>query len=573
MGYAQLDAASLFRHGQRGRLFMQQLPQRGELITGSLSGVTDSAASATAMSAGVKTYNHHVGVDRYSRPVEVMVEQAHRLGLAAGVVTTSALSHGTPGAFSAHVPDRRSQERVADDQVRRTRPEVMLGGGAGSYLPAGPNSRRGDAGLTRVLEREGWRYVTSRGRLLSARPGSDPKLFGLFAPYHMDFVVDRPAGTHLPTLAEMAETALRFLDARGTGFFLMIEGGRIDSASHLNDIKRVVAEVLDFDDAIQAVSKWGESRPNFTLLVTADHECGGLEVIDSRGPQLLPDVRWRWRDHTNARVPIYGRGPGAEIFAEKVLQNTWVHSAMSARLSGTPLTPPRLMLVPDGDLSDLGPPVVTNRAAAGAGPTQLRALHVAADDHGLGVGVEGVFEWDTKAIMLLIDVDLSAGTGPAGLRGALRDRKGRLDRLITRTGAAAASVAGFGIDFVAASWGGANPVHLQDYDGVGLRGLRDPFGHTGGLGHYYLPSAYADGTRIRAPSEPQPERGWEVHMPWTTLYPKGRPDGAVIGLYAILVDNNGGPPLQALPPLSPTTQQPGVVRFEVGTGARPQVLR
>ena len=132
MGAGQLDAASLYQHGATGRLFLQSLPHRGQLRTGGPSGITDSAAAATVMATGVYTYNGRIGLDRRRQPVETILERAAARGQATGVVTTTKLPHATPAAFTAHVGARSELRAIADQQVRLTRAEVMLGGGARS---------------------------------------------------------------------------------------------------------------------------------------------------------------------------------------------------------------------------------------------------------------------------------------------------------------------------------------------------------------------------------------------------------------------------------------------------------
>src|SRR5690606_8491481 len=133
--------------------------------------------------------------------------------------------------------------------------------------------------------------------------------------------------------------------------FLMIEGARIDMASHDNDFERAVAETIAFDDAVRAVATWAQDHDDVLLLVTADHECGGLE--------LVPEVSWRWGAHTNARVDVFGKGPGSSIFTSEVLDHRWVHAALRAGLTGEALVPPADLLVPDGKLADLTHEVAT----------------------------------------------------------------------------------------------------------------------------------------------------------------------------------------------------------------------
>ncbi len=574
MGYPQLDLASLYAHGARGRLHLQSLPHAGELTTGSVSGITDSAASATAMATGVKTKNRRDALDRLGRPLETLVERAHALGMPAGIVTTAAITHGTPGAFTAHQLDRGDYLDVADDQALRVRPEVMLGGGANAWDAMSLGSERSDEGHVERLRADGWTVARSRDELAAA-PATG-KLLGLFADIHLEYVADRPSGTAEPTLAEMSLAALRQLEVGDRGFFLMIEGAKIDMAAHENATWRTAAEVLAFDQAVKAVTDWAADKPNVSLIVTGDHECGGLEITQDNGMDVLADVSWRWLEHTNQRVPVYAMGPRTELFDDSVRPNTWVHAALAAWLERRPVMPPVPALIPDGDLAELPAPLVeqTLPSDLGDGLNRLGALRVAQDEHGVLLGVDGVFEWDRNALVLLVDVDLGAGTGPAALRDVITDRGTRVARIAGGLPLEAPAVAGFGADWIGVAFGGFSPHHEAPYDEAGLGGLRPPFGRPDAIGWQTLWSAFGEGVRGRVAAMPAPGQGWEVFLPWDQLYGGPAPADAVLGVAILLVDSGGGLSSQALPPFDPAAPPlalPGVVR--IPRGGAPEVLR
>jgi alkaline phosphatase len=530
------------------------------------------------MASGVRTVNARLGRDRDGAPVETLVELAHRVGLAAGVVTTTAVPHATPGAFTAHRDDREDMTGVADDQALLTRPEVMLGGGLKWFAPAGPASARTDAGLLAPLADAGYQLVTTSAELAAASPDDGQRLVGLFADDHMDYLLDRAADTTQPTLAAMSLEAIEFLDRDADGFFLMIEGGRIDMASHGNDLPRMVGELLAFDDAVAAVRDWAADRDDVTLLVTADHECGGLAITGEHGQGQLPDVTWRWGQHTNARVDVYGAGPGADVFAGQVRDHTWVHAVAAARLTGAALAEPDAGPVPDGALADLRWHPAAQAVSSGFGPgwNQLDGLAVDATPAGLQVGIEGLFQWDANAVVLLIDADLGAATGPAQLRGAVSDQTGRVDAILSALAVDAPPVSGFGADFALVLWGGADP-RVEDLlaDG-GLRGLTAPVGDPADLWWYGAAVNYGEGVRVRGGAAAAvPGEGLEALIPWTALYPTlggGVPPGATVGIAALLVNDDGGyTSNQALPPFAADTANPGrtavplpgLVRFQV----------
>lgn len=132
----------------------------------------------------------------------------------------------------------------------------------------------------------------------------------------------------LPHLADMAGAALAILDRDVDGFFLLVEGGLIDYAGHANDIERNIGETLSFAHTVERILEWAHGRDDVLLVVTADHETGGLTVLENRGEHHYPRVRWSTRNHTMAQVPLYAVGDGAEAVAG-ILENTAVYALLS----------------------------------------------------------------------------------------------------------------------------------------------------------------------------------------------------------------------------------------------------
>ncbi len=561
MGPGQLAAASHFAHGRADGLFMQNLPSRGQASTASLSGLTDSAASATTLATGVRTYNAKIGLDRFNQPAETLVEWARRNGLRSGIVSTSSLPHATPGAFSAHKDDRGNYLEIANDQALNVRPDVMLGGGERFYLPQGPGSDRTDQGLLIPLMSAGYQVARTRAQLLAVTASPTAKVVGVFAPEHLDYVKDRTPATTQPTLTELSMNALRVLEPSPNGFFLMIEGARIDMASHLNDLDRAVGETIAFDQAIAAVSAWGRARGNVTLIVTADHECGGLTVTQPMAQGVLPQVTWRWLQHTNARVSVFGEGPGTSAFHGQVVDHAWIHALMLAQLSRQALVAPPRTLVPDGRLSDLRHSAATQRVMSGYGVgfNQLDRLWIDADRDGFAIGVEGLFKWSENTVVLLVDVDYGASTGPARLQGALTDTNGVADDILSSLSLDAPMTAGFGADFAIVSHGGLESRNEDLLTGAGLRALSPP----NNLGWLTSSINFGENVRTTTMSAAVPGEGLEAYVPWSRFYPSlmGRvPVGATIAVAAILVNDDGGHTSnQALPPFLANTMNPGRV--------------
>lgn len=234
--------------------------------------VADSAAAATALASGIKTYNGAIGVDTLERPVGTLLEAAEMAGLATGLVATSRITHATPAAFAAHVP-RRAMEAEIAEQMLDAGVEVILGGGHMWFLPESAGGSRTDGrNLLEEARRRGVEVVTDPAGFgaIVATP-----VLGLFAPNHLDYDVDR---TEQPSLAEMTRKALDLLDDAEEGFFLMVEGSRIDHAAHENDPAGVVHDVLAFDAAVRAALDFAEADGRTLVVATADHETGGLSL-------------------------------------------------------------------------------------------------------------------------------------------------------------------------------------------------------------------------------------------------------------------------------------------------------
>ena len=223
--------------------------------------VTDSAAAASAWSIGRKTDNGAISVMPDGSEGEPILVSAKRRGMATGLVSTTRLTHATPAAFVANVP-RRSQEEAIARQMLERAVDVMLGGGV-DYFAESLLAEHADVNVLRTA-----------AELAGLKPGEvDGRVMGLFTPDHMSYEIDRVRdddGSE-PSLAMMSERALALLEARGDGFVLQIEGGRVDHAAHSNDAAGLVRDQLAFDDAVGAVVAWAAARDDTLVMVTSDH--------------------------------------------------------------------------------------------------------------------------------------------------------------------------------------------------------------------------------------------------------------------------------------------------------------
>jgi len=266
--------------------------------------VTDSAAAATALACGVRTYNGAIGVDAEERELTSVLEVAEARGAATGLVATSSLTHATPAAFAAHVA-RRSMENEIAEQMAASGIEVLLGGGRRRF------ARAPESGGTTLLDqlRATSTCVTTAGEFRALDLARTDRLVGLFANGHMPAAAERE-----PDLAEMTAAALAILDRDPDGFFLMVEGSQPDWRGHDNEpLAEMMAEMLDFDRAIRAGLAYRADHPGTLIIVTADHETGGLAVEGAGEGGIRLD--YTTGGHTAELVPLFAIGPGAERFA------------------------------------------------------------------------------------------------------------------------------------------------------------------------------------------------------------------------------------------------------------------
>ncbi|MGR3205809.1 alkaline phosphatase [Bacillus glycinifermentans] len=233
--------------------------------------ITDSAAAATAMSSGVKTYNNAIAVDKHKKPVKTVLEQAKAKGMSTGLVATSEITHATPAAYGAHNESRKNMDQIADDYFNgkikgKHRIDVLLGGGKTNFV-------RKDRDLTKAFQKDGYSYVTNKKQLQKDKNG---QVLGLFADGGLDKAIDRSAET--PSLQDMTKSAIERLNQNKKGFFLMVEGSQIDWAGHDNDIVGAMSEMKDFEKAFKAAVDFAKKDKHTLVIATADHSTGGMTV-------------------------------------------------------------------------------------------------------------------------------------------------------------------------------------------------------------------------------------------------------------------------------------------------------
>ncbi|HPC64827.1 MAG TPA: alkaline phosphatase [Anaerohalosphaeraceae bacterium] len=309
-----INHVALARHravGAAGRLHMERLPVFGLVRTYSADNpVTDSAAAATAMACGIKTSNGKIGVAPDGTAYDSILERLGKKGWRTGLVATSSITHATPAGFAAHSSKRSAETDIAADLLN-ARVDVLFGGGRKYWI--GPPAGVRDDGRNLIAEAAaaGYQIIYSGSQLTSLKPAC---VLGLFAEEGMMTFPPEPS------LAQMTQTAVGLLSspagewfAPRPRFFLMVEGSQIDWAAHNNDADNCIRQTLLFDLAVKEAMDFAQRNRDTLVIVTADHETGGLILRTTKEKQLR--AYWTSKDHTAADVPIYSFGPGSQRFS------------------------------------------------------------------------------------------------------------------------------------------------------------------------------------------------------------------------------------------------------------------
>ena len=333
---------------------------------------TESAASATAMATGYKTYKTAIGMGINMDTLVNLTQVAKALGKSAGVITTVPFSHATPAGFVAHNGTRDHYQAIAYEMILDSKCDVIMGtgnpqydnsgifqgadwknaiyvgdsalwqqlltgsGSATTFLVQGKNRTVNDIDNDSIPDP--WTIVETQQDFINLATGETPKRVLGCPRVYMTLQQTRPMlngetlnsppyitpfTPGLPSLGQMSSGALNVLDNNSHGFFLMIEGGAIDWACHANQKGRMIEELNDFNAAVNAVFDWVTTNSNWDetmLIITGDHETGFLwggspftPIVD-QGPGQLPGIQFNSWDHTNSLIPFFSKGCGSDLY-------------------------------------------------------------------------------------------------------------------------------------------------------------------------------------------------------------------------------------------------------------------
>lgn len=304
MGPAQVYSLLLTSDEQTS---FERFPYSGFSITKSASNeITDSAAGGSAIANGTKSNNGNVGLNADSIPMPSMLEIFAEQGKQTGVVVTCSVTHATPADFIAHNVTRKDNAGIALEISEKEGLDVLFGGGRKYFT-----ERKDSLDLLGKMWDKGWNIYES----LEQIEDNNARTMVLTCEKHMVKAPQR--GDFLP---KATAKALEMLDNEN-GFFLMVEGSQIDFACHDNDSTTLVEEMIDFNKAVNVALDFAEKDGNTLVVVTADHETGGLTIVDPEGKYTRTDFKWTTGSHSAVFVPVFSYGPGAERFSG-IMDNT-----------------------------------------------------------------------------------------------------------------------------------------------------------------------------------------------------------------------------------------------------------
>ena len=297
-GLNQITVSRLAIGGPDHKLYIDQLPVAGTSSIHAYENlITDSAAAATAWATGNKTKNRYLSVDKDKKELTTIFEMLDDKGYLKGIVATSSVTHATPAAFYAHIDSRYKEKEIAD-QLLNSSVDIALGGGQEFF---------------NLEELDKNHYLMTEKVSLENNYDGLKNIIGLFDEDGME------RGLDMPTQREMTSYALDYLDDKCNGFFLMTEGSQIDWAGHSNDVEYMIREFKDFDLTIKDLINFVTSNKDTLLLITADHETGGLQLMKQKDDSFI--VQWGTGSHTGVPVGVYAYGPGSQNFSG-VMDNT-----------------------------------------------------------------------------------------------------------------------------------------------------------------------------------------------------------------------------------------------------------
>lgn len=293
----------------RGKLWLENAQATGLSKTWAVKKlVTDSGSGGTSLATGVKTVYHAVGVDPEGKPLTSLVDVAKELGKDAGMAVTCRLWDATPCDFCCHNIDRDKEEELVGDYPT-SGVDFVFGGGAQKFT-----NRKDGRDIFKELQKKGYHVSRTLDDFFAYDKNS--RIFAV--PYDKDTPLPDERGD---LLARASMKGISLMNQNKNGFFMMIEGSQLDDYGHFNQLDLLMKETLDFDQTVGEVMKWAAKDGETLVVVTADHETGGLTLVNGNKDEGRVECCFSTKDHSGAMMPVYAFGPGAENFTG-IFENT-----------------------------------------------------------------------------------------------------------------------------------------------------------------------------------------------------------------------------------------------------------
>lgn len=298
MGLAEIQAGLSANFGEQNMVRIKHIGlSRTEA---SNSDFTDSAAGATAMASGSKTNNRYIGMDAAGKALTSIPDILAAYGVKSGIISSGDITDATPAAFYAHQIERSMSQEIAAD-LQNSNVDILVGSNRKSF------SKNKDSRLMQKLAQKGYQYQQNLKDFVGAKSGKQLVL--------LDDSVTRRV---LDGRGEMLKTAFvkttELLSGNKKGFFIMAEGAQIDHGGHANDLPFLITEQQDFDRLVGEALKFADEDGETLVIVTADHETGGLSLLDADYRKGTVRGNFSTDDHTNIMVPVFAYGPSSESF-------------------------------------------------------------------------------------------------------------------------------------------------------------------------------------------------------------------------------------------------------------------
>ncbi|MEO7976586.1 alkaline phosphatase [Flavobacterium sp.] len=309
MGLAQIYAGYT---ANKGQLSLFNIPIQGLSITKAYdSYITDSAAGATAMATGNKTNNRFISVDESGKPLKLITQQLAKKKFKTAIISAGNITDATPAAFYAHQPERSYNESIAYDFLSNPS-DILIGGGIKEF-----KARKDGKDLSKLLIEKGYTFSDKFSSLDTIK---NSRIILLD-----DAAVVSIKEGRVDFLTKSLSKATTVFSKTKNPFFIMAEGAQIDHGGHKNDLEYVVREMLDFDQLVGQAMEFVDKNPETLLVITADHETGGLSLIDGSVTKGYVQGNFSTNDHTAIPVPVFAYGSGSHVFSG-VYQNTEIYT-------------------------------------------------------------------------------------------------------------------------------------------------------------------------------------------------------------------------------------------------------